>query len=81
MEAIECSEDSHEMGRNLVKFELNTADMVVGIAVSRRPPYVLCGLHYANEMSVPTVAIVCNKESEIGEVTDTVIGAALALSF
>lgn len=75
-EAIEGSEDSREMGQeDLVKLELNADDVVVSLAANGRISYVLGGLHYANETSVPTVAIACNKESEIGEVADIAIEA------
>lgn len=75
-EAIEGSEDSIEMGQeDLVNIDLSADDVVVGLAASGRTPYVLGGLHYANEMSVPTISVACNKASEIGEVADIAIEA------
>lgn len=66
-EAIEGSEDSKEMGKEDLKaIELNENDVVVGLAASGRTPYVIGALSYANEISTPTIAIACNKNSAIG---------------
>lgn len=66
-EAIEGSEDSREMGKEDLKaIELNENDVVVGLAASGRTPYVIGALSYANEISTPTIAIACNKNSAIG---------------
>lgn len=66
-EAIEGSEDSREMGKEDLKaIELNENDVVVGLAASGRTPYVIGALNYANEISTPTIAIACNKNSAIG---------------
>lgn len=66
-EAIEGSEDSREMGKEDLKaIELNENDVVVGLAASGRTPYVIGALSYANEISTPTIAIACNKNTAIG---------------
>lgn len=76
-EAIEGSEDDMEMGaEDLRNIELNANDVVVGLAASGRTPYVIGALNYANEIDVPTVAIACTKNSEIGQVADIAIDAA-----
>lgn len=76
-EAIEGSEDDIEMGaENLRNIELNANDVVVGLAASGRTPYVIGALNYANEIDVPTVAIACTKNSEIGQIADIAINAA-----
>lgn len=73
-EAIEGAEDSVEMGKeDLVAIDLNDNDVVVGLAASGRTPYVIGALNYANEINVPTVAIACTKNSEIGQVADIAI--------
>lgn len=75
-EAIEGAEDSVEMGKqDLVDIQLNANDVVVGLAASGRTPYVVGALTYANEINVPTVAIACTKQSEIGRVADIAIEA------
>ncbi|GEK91257.1 N-acetylmuramic acid 6-phosphate etherase [Alkalibacterium kapii] len=75
-EAIEGAEDSKELGKeDLVKLELNTNDIVVGLAASGRTPYVIGALDYARETGVPTVAIACNKNTKIGHAADIAIEA------
>ena len=76
-EAIEGSEDSFEMGKeDLVNLDLNENDVVVGLAASGRTPYVIGGLRYGNEINVPTIAVACNKDSEIGAVATIAIEAS-----
>lgn len=76
-EAIEGSEDSLEMGKeDLINLGLNENDVVVGLAASGRTPYVIGGLTYANEQNVPTIAVACNKNSEIGQVASIAIEAS-----
>lgn len=76
-EAIEGSEDSLEMGKeDLINLGLNENDVVVGLAASGRTPYVIGGLTYANERNVPTIAVACNKNSEIGQVASIAIEAS-----
>jgi len=75
-EAIEGSEDSLELGKkDLIELGLNENDVVVGLAASGRTPYVIGGLKYADEVNVPTIAIACNKNSEIGQLADVAIEA------
>ncbi|TVP93654.1 N-acetylmuramic acid 6-phosphate etherase, partial [Alkalibacterium sp.] len=75
-EAIEGSEDSLDMGKSdLEAINLNENDVVVGLAASGRTPYVIGSLKYANETGTPTVAIACNKNSEIGKVAKIAIEA------
>lgn len=75
-EAIEGAEDSIALGKeDLFNLNLNDKDVVVGLAASGRTPYVIGGLNYANELNVPTIAIACNKNSEIGQVANIAIEA------
>lgn len=75
-EAIEGSEDSLELGKeDLIKLDLNEKDVVVGLAASGRTPYVVGALTYAKSIHVPTVAVACNRESEIGRIADIAIEA------
>lgn len=75
-EAIEGSEDSLEMGKSdLEAIGLNANDVVVGLAASGRTPYVIGALKYANDINTPTVAVACNKNSEIGKVAKIAIEA------
>ncbi|WP_067841465.1 N-acetylmuramic acid 6-phosphate etherase [Amphibacillus sediminis] len=66
--AIEGAEDSMELGEaDLQYISLTDRDVVVGLAASGRTPYVVGALQYANKVGAVTVAIACNKDSEIGQ--------------
>ncbi|AFQ15649.1 N-acetylmuramic acid 6-phosphate etherase [Bacillus thuringiensis] len=68
IKAVEGAEDSKELGvQDLKDINLTDKDILVGIAASGRTPYVIGGLEYANSIGVQTVAVSCNKESEIGK--------------
>ncbi len=74
--AVEGAEDSRELGRqDLILHQLNSRDVVVGIAASGRTPYVLGGLEYARKLQCKTIAISCNKGSAIGKAADLAIEA------
>lgn len=75
-EAIEGAEDNPVLGKeDLIKIDLNTNDVVVGLAASGRTPYVIGALNYANEIGVPTISVACNENSEIGKVATIAIDA------
>ena len=48
-------------------------DVVVGIAVSGRTPYVVGGLNYARQLGATTVALSCNPASTIAGIADIAI--------
>lgn len=74
VKAVEGAEDSKELGRgDLEVIKLTDKDTVVGIAASGRTPYVVGALEYANSVGASTVALACNKGSEIGRVSKIVI--------
>lgn len=67
VEAIEGVEDDFDQGSiDLEALKIFNKDIVVGIAASGRTPYVLGALNYAKEKNAQTVALACNKDSEIG---------------
>lgn len=75
-EAIEGAEDNKDLGRkDLAYLHLNENDVVFGLAASGRTPYVIGALNYANELNVPTIAIACTKNSEIGKLSKIAIEA------
>ncbi|MDN6161926.1 MAG: N-acetylmuramic acid 6-phosphate etherase [Atopostipes sp.] len=75
-EAIEGAEDSEELGKSdLIALDITKKDVIVGLAASGRTPYVIGGLNYADELNLPTIAIACNKKSEIGKVANIAIEA------
>ncbi|MDR0139567.1 N-acetylmuramic acid 6-phosphate etherase [Metabacillus idriensis] len=68
IKAVEGAEDSKELGAgDLKEIQLTSSDIVVGIAASGRTPYVIGGLEYANSIGAKTVAVCCNKGSEVGK--------------
>ncbi|MFB9947897.1 N-acetylmuramic acid 6-phosphate etherase [Rhizobium puerariae] len=74
MHAIEGAEDDPQQGRQaLVDIGLTADDVVVGIAVSGRTPYVIGALNYARETGAKTVALSCNPESVIAAIADIAI--------
>jgi N-acetylmuramic acid 6-phosphate etherase len=69
--AIEGAEDDPEQGRQALEdIRLTAADVVVGIAVSGRTPYVIGGLNYAKQVGATTVALSCNPNSVISGIAD-----------
>ena len=49
-------------------------DILVGIAASGRTPYVLGAMAYAKEIGARTVAVTCNKHSQMNAAADIAIG-------
>ncbi|MBS3847646.1 MULTISPECIES: N-acetylmuramic acid 6-phosphate etherase [Devosia] len=71
---IEGAEDSPDEGRqDLQRVNLTDKDVVVGIAVSGRTPYVIGGLNYASQVGATTVALSCNPDSAIARLADIAI--------
>lgn len=69
--AVEGAEDSAEGGAaDLRAIDLTNRDVVVGIAVSGRTPYVIGALNYAKSLGVVTVSLTCNPDSAIAGLAD-----------
>ena len=74
VKAVEGAEDSRELGHDdLVNINLQSRDIVIGIAASGRTPYVLGGLAYAKEVGCHTVGISCNPGSAVGAAAELAI--------
>lgn len=72
--SLEGAEDDPKMGaRALQEIGLTQDDVVVGIAVSGRTPYVVGGLTYARQVGSTTVALSCNPASTIAGIADIAI--------
>jgi len=72
--ATEGAEDSSADGvADLEAIAFSPKDVLVGIAVSGRTPYVVGGLNHARAMGAVTVALSCNPESTIAEIADIAI--------
>lgn len=66
--AVEFAEDSTEQGWiDLQKHNVNSNDVVVGIAASGTTPYVISALKVCNENNIVTGSISCNKNSPLSE--------------
>ena len=74
VKAVEGAEDSQTMGEeDLKEIHLSPAAIVIGLAASGRTPYVIYGLRYAKKIGCRTVAVSCNRDSEIGKEADLAI--------
>ena len=72
--AKEGAEDSKELAVNDLKDkDLNSNDIVVGLAASGRTPYVIEGLEYANQIGALTISITCNKDSDVSKTSKIAI--------
>jgi N-acetylmuramic acid 6-phosphate etherase len=72
--SIEGAEDDREQGiADLESIGLTAGDVVAGIAVSGRTPYVVGGLSHAKAQGAATIAISCNPDSVIARIADVSI--------
>lgn len=66
--AVENAEDDIEQAwHDLMGYQVNELDTLVGIAASGRTPYVIGGLRKARENGLLTGSISCNQNSEISQ--------------
>lgn len=73
-DAVEGAEDSSTLGeQDLRHIKLSPRDVVVGLAASGRTPYVIYALRYAKAVGAHTIALACNRPSEIGREADLAI--------
>ena len=64
--AIEADEDSRNLGRReMAKRKPEKNDVVVGVAASGRTPFTVAALRYARSHGAKTVAVACNRNSEL----------------
>jgi len=69
--AVEGAEDSDTLAaEDLGRKQLNSLDILIGIAASGRTPYVIGGLRYAKSIGCQTVSLTCTPDSEMGKVAD-----------
>jgi N-acetylmuramic acid 6-phosphate etherase len=69
--ATEGAEDRRDVGAaDLRAIALDARDVVVGIAVSGRTPYVIGALEHARGVGAVTVALTCNPDSAIAGMAD-----------
>jgi N-acetylmuramic acid 6-phosphate etherase len=74
VQAVEGAEDDADEGRRaLEEIGLTANDVVVGIAVSGRTPYVIGALAHARSIGAVTVSLTCNPHSSIADMAEIAI--------
>ncbi|MBK9152018.1 MAG: N-acetylmuramic acid 6-phosphate etherase [Saprospiraceae bacterium] len=69
--AVEFAEDDTEQAwKDLLEYDINTKDVLVGIAASGSTPYVLHGLKKAREHRIVTGSISCNPNAPVSKYAD-----------
>ena len=69
--AVEFAEDDTEQGwKDLMEYNINSNDTLVGIAASGTTPYVLGAIDEAKKMGVLTGGISCNPGSPLSQVAE-----------
>ena len=69
--AIENAEDNSDQGwKDLQAYNVNEADVVIGVASSGTTPYVIGALKKCKENNIITGSIACNPRSPVSEVAD-----------
>jgi N-acetylmuramic acid 6-phosphate etherase len=72
--SVEAAEDDEATGAaDLDAIGLTSRDVVVGIAVSGRTPYVVGALRHARALGAGTVALACNPDSVIAGIAEIAI--------
>ena len=80
--SVEAAEDDPKKAwASLQSFNINTNDVVIGIAASGTTPYVIGGITHARENGILTGCITCNPGSEIAKVTEYPIEAIVGPEF
>lgn len=80
--AVEHAEDDTKQAwKDLMKHEIKSNDMVVGIAASGRTPYVVGGLRDAQSNKVTTACITCNEHTEVARYADHAIEVIVGPEF
>jgi N-acetylmuramic acid 6-phosphate etherase len=60
-----AEDDLHQAWKDLKAYDINTADVLIGIAASGSTPYVIGGLTEARKHKVLTGCIICNKNAPL----------------
>ncbi len=80
--AVEFAEDDQNQAwEDLLAYNINENDTVVGIAASGRTPYVIGGVRKAKENGLLTACIVCNTESELAKNVEIPIEVVVGAEF
>ena len=69
--AVEFAEDNFDLGwSDLLEYNINSNDIVIGVAASGTTPYVFGALRSCQENNIITGCIVCNSASPIASVSN-----------
>ncbi|MDC1221562.1 N-acetylmuramic acid 6-phosphate etherase [Salibacteraceae bacterium] len=69
--AVEFAEDDPAQAwKDLSEYNINSKDIVVGIAASGSTPYVIGGLRMCQEKGIATGCVTCNPDSPVSHVSD-----------
>ena len=72
--ATEADEDSRSLGRKeIAKRKPRKNDVVVGVAASGRTPFTVAALEYARARGAKTIAVTCNRNSQLEKAADIAI--------
>ncbi|MFN2261403.1 MAG: N-acetylmuramic acid 6-phosphate etherase [Psychroflexus sp.] len=80
--AVENAEDdTAQAWKDLLAFEINDKDVVIGIAASGTTPYVVGGLKDCQANEITTACITCNENSPMSKVSDFPIEVVVGPEF
>ncbi|HTJ50247.1 MAG TPA: N-acetylmuramic acid 6-phosphate etherase [Cyclobacteriaceae bacterium] len=80
--AVENAEDDAEQAwKDLMVYEINNQDVLIGIAASGRTPYVIGGVKEARARGIVTGCITCNSDSELARNVDFPIEVVVGPEF
>ena len=80
--AVEAAEDNPDRSwEDLMQFQINELDTVVGIAASGRTPYVIGAVKKAGEHGILTACITCNPYTELARNVDIPIEVIVGPEF
>ena len=80
--AVEFAEDNSDLGwKDLQSHNINTNDVVIGIAASGTTPYVVGALKKCQEEYITTACVVCNYNSPLSKVSDIPIEVVVGPEF
>jgi len=80
--AVEHAEDDPKQAwKDLLRFKINSNDVLIGIAASGRTPYVIGGVRDARKNGIVTGCITCNKGSDLAASVDHPIEVVVGPEF
>ena len=80
--SVEYAEDDFDQGwKDLLEYDINEKDSVIGIAASGRTPYVIGAVQKARENGLVTGCITCNLHSKLAEAAEYPIEVVVGPEF